>query len=636
MNCVMNSVGGVMNLLREAYPEAWTRVQARYKLPINVDDEVTLLQKLDEARKAHDSAIAAYGHESEVLPSSEIHQERIVLNTLRKWTGPVFGYTEGSDGRVNVTKLLARKREQDAIMGFVERNEQVGLRLNLDNPLLLYKMRSICSAMLDGFWSEYEVSKPRFGKGSVAEKFSTIKRWDKLAECNSVSEDWCDIGVAPQPRGSEVARLKNVEKQWDKDRLITVEPYVSTYLQHKARVALGRTLINNGYREIVDEGLSGHDGPEQHRRVSLLASAYGSPMAAWGTLDLSDASDNIGYEQVLRVFPADVMAALDRGRSTHFSYKRSDGTTDVRRLYMYGGMGNATTFMVESIMFYALIQAATQLRWRRPAKASVVGDDLLIRGTDAIEATIWGLSALGWRVNLSKSFFGLATSVRESCGTWAFNGSDIYVPPFYGYDDGPKGLIGLAEFIRSAPAGLRDVLLDRVTTWPNTPTPIANTVSVCDGRRAVSTERIRYSHVGMQKLEVKVLKLKPRSFMLHVNAHLGLGGLMGAIARRIASTQVPLARHPDMRRDVLVRSRDRIREQLRKEFSGSFPSLHLHPDTLESVIEGRVDEVLAEFAPDRWTVHVLSVPDPYGMTLTHTWACAHGWGRDLDDVFQDW
>lgn len=616
MNWEMSSIRGFVNILQESLPEECKALEDKMLIPFSQPDERVLLQGLDQARKAYDLSLGAIGHEADGLDPRKVHNMRIILNSLRKWRGPVKAYCETPDKSelklTDVTSVLKSARERAAIEGFILRNTAAGARDENPNLLLLCEMNKVIRFMLRDYISEYEAAKPRFGKGAVAESMSVLCRWDKLVRENQLTSDYMDIEWTSPP-GRSVARLCAVPKQWDKDRLITVEPYASTYLQHKARLALGRTLCKNGFGFLVDQGISGYDGPKAHRNRAREASVYNSPESHWATFDLTDASDSITYNHVVEVFPPEVVATLDRCRSEFFCVSGSSEVQNTtHRMAIYGGMGNATTFMVQTVLFYALMRATSSMARLTWKGGSVVGDDILIKGLDNADVLVKGLTALGFNINHSKSFSGLSTPVRESCGCWAFNGFDVYVPPFIGFTNA-KGehLLALAEFIRCAPAPLKQPLLDRCVTWVNTPVPVANTVSVCDPNRTVTHSRIRWNPT-LFRLEVKALVPQTKLEYVDYRYEASHGGCLAVLASQVITAPLPARFTSQEGKKRLLA----IRQQLRVTYIDSLP-IDARPSP-ESV-EDKVDELMRYWRPDLWKYHAIAAAKPYSFSLEHRW-----------------
>lgn len=483
--------------------------------------EFHLLSQLDIARKSFDVDLATEITGPQHPLDAAI--KRIMIGSLRKYAQPIRLKGATQLNNYSITCLTAngahevdpisltwetysRILESNAIEGFIKRDREVQWKLP---SYLSSLMRPFLKRALSGFSDEFWRAPGHFGPGAVNEGFPIFARWDLLGMNPKWHRFAEDYALEDLPSSSEV-RLCAVDKDWNKKRLITVEPYENTYLQHKVRHALSRTLVLNGLAKLASESDSHIDIPAVHRGLCLESSEYASRTSRIDTMDLSDASDGISWESIVDVFPLEVVLELERARTPSFRAKRfgvlnkenslsgfdeivpaSEETISMR---IYAGMGNATTFLVEGLYFYALLQAASEyyrIPNRKARDISVFGDDL-ITPTGYHELYQGVLKDAGLALNVSKSFCG-TSPVRESCGMWAYKGQNLYALPFRGYSRGGTGALGFAEYIRNASFITRDLCLEYVKDWPNTDKVIPNTISVVDSSRPVNWELSRYS-----------------------------------------------------------------------------------------------------------------------------------------------
>lgn len=165
------------------------------------------------------------------------------------------------------------------------------------------------------------------------------------------------------------------------------------------------------------------------------------------TIDLSSASDYLSVDLVTELFSGNLLHLLMSGRTPNCLV----GNKTIE-LSMYGGMGSALTFPVQTIIFTACAVLATvmedsylttgvsfdpdftlsdYLDWNgfRPQykkyerNIRVYGDDICIPDF-AAQRLVSLLQSLGLVVNVRKSFIG-RSPVRESCGIYALLGQDI-------------------------------------------------------------------------------------------------------------------------------------------------------------------------------------------------------------------
>lgn len=156
--------------------------------------------------------------------------------------------------------------------------------------------------------------------------------------------------------------------------------------------------------------------------LALQSSSHGY----FCTLDLSAASDRLSLLLVERVLPPEWFARLANVRSERT--KLPDGSSLTLR--KFGSMGNATTFPVQSLVYWGLIVAHLRsLGIAMDEARSVVfayGDDIICPSQYA-RSVMELLTSVGLKVNEGKSFSD--GSFRESCGTHAYRGT--LVTPAY-------------------------------------------------------------------------------------------------------------------------------------------------------------------------------------------------------------
>jgi hypothetical protein len=272
----------------------------------------------------------------------------------------------------------------------------------------------------------------RNGPGAVSEGTSGNQKWsllaggidsfdDSLMPLGYDLESYLKIGTyAPyrDPR-ADCVRLVTVPKNSRSRRTITIEPAVKQFSQQALNTHLRSKIATC---PIMRTCLS-LDDQSKNRKLAEIGSRNGS----YATIDLSSASDLMGLSLVQRIF-AHRPLFLDlclRARCAEVKGKNSP-------LLKYAGMGNATTFPIQSVVF-AVIAIASDLEARRVypsyrnVKASArrvrtFGDDIIVR-TDAYHQTVDRLSRFGLKVNQDKSFN--EGNFRESCGTDRFRGHDV-------------------------------------------------------------------------------------------------------------------------------------------------------------------------------------------------------------------
>lgn len=230
-------------------------------------------------------------------------------------------------------------------------------------------------------------------------------------------------------------KVAAVPKTYKTARIIALEDVSNQRKAFSICDSLERTLIKNG---VIPTFIPLHDQAQQQRYAE-----EGSRMRNLSTIDLSHASDTISTSLVKEIFPLPIAKLLIDNRPTHYTV---NGTNRV--LHTFATAGTGFTFLVESLVFYAIARAACEIA-ECETKVSVYGDDIIIH-TDATRLCIEMLEHFGFTVNIEKSFYGI-TPYRESCGEEYLDGENVtsvYYPrvPIQGIKYNPKG----SEYNRSA------------------------------------------------------------------------------------------------------------------------------------------------------------------------------------------
>lgn len=239
-------------------------------------------------------------------------------------------------------------------------------------------------------------------------------------------------------------RLAFVAKDENKCRTIAVEPSLNMFIQKGVGKYFEKILYQNGI-DITDQNTN--------RRLAKRGSITGN----LATIDLSDASSRIPRQLVRYLLPPDWFALCDTIRSKVGLLP--DGKN--HSYEMFSSQGNAFTFPLETLIFYALCGAA-QGSFARSADFSVYGDDIICPTTsfhDVSDILEW----VGGQVNYLKSFhYG---SFRESCGGDFFAG--LEVRPIYYKSDAT---------LYSDVAKLHNLLMEK-WGWENVPRTLEYLVS---------------------------------------------------------------------------------------------------------------------------------------------------------------
>lgn len=238
-----------------------------------------------------------------------------------------------------------------------------------------------------------------------------------LKACVESDPAWSSCFLGRRPDGPcsllhayrirETNRFLTVPKSAKTDRTIAAEPAGNVFLQRGVGKFVRKRLARYGIR-LSDQGVN--------QKMALRA--YSERLA---TLDLRAASDTISIEAVRALIPHDWFEFLNdlRCKST-----RSGGVknfSDVK-LEKFSSMGNAFTFELETLIFYALSYAVCVEQKGDPKKVMAYGDDIICESSYS-SRLIDVLASFGFTINVEKSFTD--GPFYESCGKHYFAGIDV-------------------------------------------------------------------------------------------------------------------------------------------------------------------------------------------------------------------
>jgi hypothetical protein len=218
--------------------------------------------------------------------------------------------------------------------------------------------------------------------------------------------------------GIEGNRVSFVPKDRSTDRAIAIEPSGNMMLQIGCGVYIKQCLLKNK----VD--LYHQEKNQEFARLGSLG--LGGRYGPFATIDLKMASDTVSFETVKTLLPTDWFNYLNSIRSPKGTMGKGGDLFDYHK---FSSMGNACTFELESLIFYAISLACMKLEGfdgRAEDYLTVYGDDLAFPG-QFVPNVIRGLRFFGFRVNKDKSFS--EGNFRESCGRDFVKGVDVR--PFF-------------------------------------------------------------------------------------------------------------------------------------------------------------------------------------------------------------
>lgn len=296
------------------------------------------------------------------------------------------------------------------------------LQFHPDVESVLYGAKQkICDVLRDPAPLLSEV-RPRFGPGSSTQtpkknacagvKLATLPACSANVPHQLLSEmlePWIS-GYGPVPDAIrkvsvriDPAVIQFVLKDLRALRVICKQPALNSLYQNGVGDLLADLLRKNARIDIRDQ--------TRNQRAALLGSIRGR----FATIDLSMASDTVAWRLVQHLFPSDWFDLL-----MAINTREAEVDGKVIWLEKFATMGDGTTFPVETLIFWALAQTATDLSGG--GKALAYGDDIVVP-TDAVPLLLRSLHALGFIANRAKSFWH--GPFRESCGKDYSLGTDV-------------------------------------------------------------------------------------------------------------------------------------------------------------------------------------------------------------------
>jgi hypothetical protein len=194
----------------------------------------------------------------------------------------------------------------------------------------------------------------------------------------------------------DTSKLIFVEKNAKTHRPICVEPLLNGFVQ----LALG------GYLKERLRVRAKQDLSDQTRNQELAKASSVSGRLA--TIDLSSASDTLAFSVVFDLLPEEWVDLLASFRTGHMEYAGRE-----YELEKFSSMGNGYTFELETLIFWALSSACTELSGEDQDLVSVYGDDIIVP-VETVDLLMATLTWCGFNLNWKKSFW--TGPFRESCG----------------------------------------------------------------------------------------------------------------------------------------------------------------------------------------------------------------------------
>lgn len=258
-------------------------------------------------------------------------------------------------------------------------------------------------------------------------------------------------------------KLMFIHKGLTSLRSIGAQPTMNGMLQLGIDPIVRRLLAERLGIDLQDQSLN--------QRLAYEGSRHWTDDDPWCTTDQSNASNNIALV-LTGLYPDAWRDLFLKTRTTHYLAPEQLGG-GVHEYHMYAGMGNGTTFVLETLLFAAAAFATSQLpleEFVSRRQFAIYGDDVVLRRAHT-ERFIPFAQYMGFVINRSKTF--LEGPFRESCGAdyWA----GVNVRPAYVKCEEPimheLELIGIHNTLvdhphwqlHQAARGIRKLFADRVS-----------------------------------------------------------------------------------------------------------------------------------------------------------------------------
>jgi hypothetical protein len=202
-------------------------------------------------------------------------------------------------------------------------------------------------------------------------------------------------------------RISLVEKNWS--------TYRTTAAESEGAMPFQLAFDQYGKERLRNVGVDLKHGQKHNAAAALRASADWDVVDTDATIDMERASDCTAFNAVALLFPYKWFEFLNTFRSKRYTGQFGDGQYE-----KFSSMGNGSTFVIETIIFWA---AAVAVGANQPL---IYGDDVIIPSHCVADFERL-VNFLGFTMNREKSF--TEGPFRESCGGDYFAG--VRVTPFY-------------------------------------------------------------------------------------------------------------------------------------------------------------------------------------------------------------
>lgn len=408
-----------MKAIRPRHSQA-VELRVLRKLCEEVDSPYSLKVYMLLRNEQYDDILEDTFRESCYTSADKLRGDYLIYSYLRKWKGWKSKVPTQQVALEAWKSSESACRETNAILR-LWRKGLVGF-LNPLTPAVIHTAARKISSVLGPLSLASVFRECRWGPGATVDFRRGTAPDQKHSEVLSVSRAalsfikmeiehdpaWSTLLLGVRPEGAysllpcnfrviDHNRLVTVPKTYKTDRPISAEPTANSFLQQGVGRYIRSRLRKYGV-DLNDQSINQKGALEafQLRRA---------------TLDLSSASDTIARELVYELLPVDWALFLDRLRVPYTMLPSGE----LIRLEKFSGMGNAFTFELESLIFWAVCSSIDET-------VDVYGDDIIC-SAEHYGSIASVLSDLGFTVNHDKSFS--EGSFYESCGRHFFAGIDV-------------------------------------------------------------------------------------------------------------------------------------------------------------------------------------------------------------------
>jgi hypothetical protein len=375
---------------------------------------------------------------------NEVYREAQKAAMLKKFE--VEGKSDDAE-KAAFEKFLGINSRLRGINDLLAFNQRAGIDDSEDLGYVLRRARSICEWVLGPLSVEEICIEARHSGGvslgvpfsdtSLKSKFSlpmtSTHCAAKMMTAYLAYDTTLWEAIKPEVKNSSIfdivdaSRATTVPKDMHIRRMIAIEPTVNMFFQQGIMAVM--------YKCLKRVGLDVTSLPLQHTVKAFRASVSGKQ----ATIDFSSASDSICIELLRYLLPSEWFECLNSVRCPNMKIAGKN-----IRLEAFSTMGNATTFPVETLVFWSLAVACemreTYLTSHRNSpqktlhrfipnlgersRVSVFGDDCILI-TCVAPRFIRVCNTLGLSVNEKKTFTSEGPGFRESCGGDYYHGRDV-------------------------------------------------------------------------------------------------------------------------------------------------------------------------------------------------------------------